>query len=122
MTTWQISEPTWQEAPAQACGIGNLPGYKRYRMDHGVSPKLSDKRATSQTAAFDHRVVAFLESRGWSRMDIGPNDGGIPNLKRCYKKQDAVVQIYETTARCTMNTPCRAYDGFAVSFYLPQAK
>lgn len=55
-------------------------------------------------------------------MNVGANQGGIPNVKRCYQKRGAIVQIYETTGRCAMNSPCTAYDGFAVTFYLLRKK
>jgi hypothetical protein len=67
----------------------------------------------------DQKVLALLQQKHWVAMKMGKGSG-IPNLRRCYRKSGVIAQIYETTGRCTMNTPCTAYDGFTVVFYLPK--
>lgn len=120
ITRWEISEPTWRWQSDQTCGLKDHDQYARVRMDHEVDSKLSNVAATRRIQALDRQVVRFLTNRAWSRIDLGPDTGEIPNGKRCYQKQGIVVQIYQTTGRCTMNTPCTAYDGFAVTLYLPR--
>ncbi len=44
---------------------------------------------------------------------------GIPDVWRCYQKDGTIVQIFKTTGRCTMNSPCTVYDGFVVITYAP---
>jgi hypothetical protein len=120
ITTWDVSEPGWRWLSYETCGIKDGDRYARVRLDHEVDSKLSNVAATRRIQALDRQVVRFLTNRGWSRIDLEPDTGGIPNVKRCYQKQGIVVQIYQTTGRCTMNTPCTAYDGFAVTIYSPR--
>jgi hypothetical protein len=126
LTDWRISskglpEPI-AETPEQVCQIEHLDNYTRRRVDHEVDKELTNAEATSRIADLDRRVLAFLQTRGWTRLAARTNNGGIPDLTRCYKKQQTVVQIYRTTGRCTMNSPCTAYDGFTVVFYLPRGQ
>jgi hypothetical protein len=50
----------------------------------------------------------------------GAANSGIPNRKRCFRKDNFIVQIYKSTERCNANSPCHVYDGFAVIFYIPK--
>ncbi len=118
LTTWQVSEPRQNNTPDQVCNIANMDRYEPIRMQHDLGSNIDDRSATQQIQRLDRKVVAYLRERRWSTMNVGPNRGEIPNVKRCYQKQGTIVQIYQTTGRCTMNTPCRAYDGFAITFYL----
>ena len=123
MKTWRASTPSLgggpDATPDRVCGIENPGGYEVLRLDMQLAPGLSDSAATAQIAAFDHKIGSFLTDRGWSPIKVSENHGGIPDLTRCSGKQGTVAQIYKTTGRCTMNSPCTAYDGYAVVLYLP---
>jgi hypothetical protein len=83
--------------------------------------KQRDADAHSRINTLDSTVTSFLANRGWSRMKLGRNSVGIPDLTRCFQREAAVAQIYKTTGRCAMNSPCTAYDGFTVVLYLPKS-
>ena len=123
IANWDVSEPqwNWELFPELACGIKD--GRHRYDtilMNHDVGSKLDNATATQQVKLLDDKVVRYLEQKSWAVMDVGPAGGQIPNTKRCYQKQGVIVQVYQTTGRCTMNTPCTAYDGFTVMIYTPK--
>jgi hypothetical protein len=123
MKTWRTSRPNLTAGPAaapyQVCGIENPDHYEVLRLDEQLAPQLSDSAATAQIAALDRRISRFLTGRGWTPIKLSGQRRGIPNLTRCFEKHETTVQIYKTTGRCTMNSPCKAYDGFAVVFYIP---
>jgi hypothetical protein len=116
---WVVSDVAGDAAPDQRCGIKNLRSYGLLRLELQLPPELSDHDADARISKIDRTVTRVLASRGWSAMKVSAKAGGIPDLSRCSHKQTAVAQIYKTTGRCTMNSPCRAYDGFAVMLYLP---
>jgi len=124
METWRVSKADLAAGPGstpeQVCGIENPGSYRTVRFDRQLSFDLSDTAATAQTTSIDENVSRFLTSRGWKPIKVSTHSHGIPDLTRCSRKETAFVQIYRTTGRCTMNSPCTAYDGFAVVFYLPR--
>ena len=122
MTSWDVSVPDWNWArfPERACEIKDANAYDVVLMNHDVDSKLDDKSATREVQALDRKVVRYLEEERWVAMHVWPNGGGIPDTRRCYQRQGVVVQIYQTTGRCTMNSPCTAYDGFTVMVYTPK--
>lgn len=124
MKAWRASTVSLTEgpdtAPDQACGIEKPGTYEALRLDTQIAPDLSDSAATSKIAALDRKISSFLADRGWTPIQIGGKHNGIPDLTRCSGKQRVIAQIYKTTGRCTMNSPCAAYDGFAVVLYLPK--
>lgn len=122
MTTWNITQPNWPIVPDQSCSIRDPDHYERSRLDHEIGSDIEEKRATHQVALLDQKVTLYLKQHHWAAMDVGQNGREIPNVKRCYQKQGVIVQIYQTTGRCTMNSPCTAYDGFAITIYLPKTK
>jgi hypothetical protein len=90
LTDWRISskglpEPI-AETPEQVCQIEHLDNYTRRRVDHEVDKELTNAEATSRIADLDRRVLAFLQTRGWTRLAARTNNGGIPDLTRCYKE------------------------------------
>src|SRR6185312_5523130 len=124
MKTWRASTPSLgggpDATPDRVCGIENPGGYEVLRLDMQLAPALSDSAATTQPAGLDRKITRFLTDRGWTPIKVSENHGGIPDLTRCSGKQGTVAQIYKTTGRCTMNSPCTAYDGYAVVLYLPK--
>jgi hypothetical protein len=121
LQAWRASDVSSKGAPDQSCEITNLTRYKTLRLDLQLRPEVRDADANSRINALDSTVTSFLANRGWLRMKTERNSIGIPDLTRCFQKQAAVAQIYKTTGRCTMNSPCTAYDGFAVVLYLPKS-
>jgi hypothetical protein len=119
MAVWRMSHPDVGSAD-DACGIKNAGAYEAVRLDFEADEELKDAAATAKVKALDQKVLALLQQKHWAAIKMGKGGSGIPNLRRCYRKSGAIAQIYETTDRCTMNTPCTAYDGFTVVFYLPQ--
>jgi hypothetical protein len=107
-------------SPDRVCGIANPASYQVLRLATELAPRVSDSAATARIGALDRQITGFLADRGWMPISTGPNHGGIPDLTRCSGKQNAIAQIYKTTGRCTMNSPCTAYDGFTVVLYLPK--
>jgi hypothetical protein len=120
MAVWRMSHPDVGTGD-DACGIAKAGAYEAVRLDFEADESDDDAAATAKVKTLDQRVLAMLAQRRWVAVKMGKGDGGIPNLRRCYRKNGVVAQIYETTGRCTMNTPCTAYDGFTVVFYLPKA-
>lgn len=84
-----------------------------------VAPNTNDATTNREISELDHRVVRYLAQNGWSRMHLEEDEEGIPNMKRCFQKNGSVIQVFKTTGRCTMNSPCTAYDGYAIIIYLP---
>ncbi len=124
MTAWSEAResPTQNfSTPEDRCGIKELSEYEAVRLDHDVDLKVDSKSADREVKALDRRVLRALLRGRWIAIDMGPGRG-IPNLRRCYGKDGAITQIYETTGRCTMNSSCRYYDGFSVVFYFPKRK
>ncbi len=119
LTVWKRSEPGTYLGADMTCNIRSLKEYKRVRLDHEITAAIDDKSANEEITRLDEQVVSLLIHAGWSDMQLEA-DMGIPNLKRCYRKGNAFVQIFKTTSRCTMNSPCTAYDGFSVTLYLPR--
>lgn len=104
------------------CNIRDMENYTADRLDYEVPPTVDDQTASKQIESLDKRVVHYLRKAGWMRISTEGLAGGIPNYRRCYSLKEATVEIFKTTGRCTMNTPCRVYDGFAVIVYgLPKA-
>ena len=126
LAAWRASQESGSSGPdatpERLCGILNLSNYETQCLDQEVPSSLSDREATSQVEALDRKVVALLAERNWSKIDMGGPSKSIPDLTRCYRKQGAILQIFKTTGRCTMNLPCTAYDGFTVNSFLPKAK
>jgi hypothetical protein len=124
MKAWRTSKTNLDAGPAttpdQVCGIDNPASYQSLRLDIQLAPDVSDAAATAQIGALDRQITSFLADRGWTPVSAGAAHGGIPDLTRCSGKQKAIAQIYKTTGRCTMNSPCNAYDGFTVVLYLPR--
>lgn len=121
MTTWNVSKPDDHNIPGTSCGL-DLDRYERSRMDHQIGSDVGDERATRQIRLLDRRITSYLNRHHWSAMDVGDDRGEIPNTKRCYLKDETIIQIYQVTSRCTMNTPCSVYDGFAIIVYIPRTK
>jgi len=120
MAAWKKSEPkSWPPIPNPpvTCGIDDTV-YRRVRLDYESPFAFDDAAATRDVADIDRRVVNHLAHYGWRALDLGPDDG-IPTSKRCYSKHGVYVQVFQTTGRCTMNSPCNSYDGFAFVVYLP---
>jgi hypothetical protein len=121
LSVWKVLYPEWFEQWDTAetrCNIDDPTEYKRVRLEYGADMSLDDRTASKQIEELDKRIVAYLRNRGWSPMKLGGRSG-IPDLKRCFQKSDSIVQIYQITGRCTANSPCKAYDGFALTFYIP---
>ena len=119
MAVWRMSHPDVGSAD-DACGIKDSGAYEAVRLDFEADEELKAAAATAKVKAVDQKVLALLQQKHWVAIKMGKGGSGIPYLRRCYRKSDAIAQIYETTGRCTMNTPCTAYDGFTVVFYLPK--
>ena len=117
MAVWRMSHPDVGTAD-DACGIKDSRGYEVVRLDFEADEDMKDAAATAKVKSLDQKVVALLTQRRWVALKMGKG-GGIPNLRRCYKKSGVITQVYETTGRCAMSTPCTAYDGFTVVFYIP---
>jgi hypothetical protein len=114
--TTQNAVPDWPNA-AQ-CGIWNRYRYRTVRFDYEVSFLLdwtTDNRDVSELLG---QTLRHLVSHGWSGLYRG-NDPWVTYLQGCYHNGDAFVQVFKTTGRCTMNSPCYLYTGFAVIMYLP---
>lgn len=109
LAKWAKGDPGSAD-PSSTCGVGASSAYQRVRLDHEAA---GDDATANRATNLDKRVVAFLVGRGWSVKDMGAHSG-IPDLKRCYQKDGFIVQVFKTTGRCAMNTPCTAYDGFSV--------
>lgn len=124
LVVWRASKTSQPSGPVatpeQLCGIRDLSSYETQRLNQELPSSLSDEEATSQVEALDRKVVALLTKRNWSKIDMGGTSKGIPDLTRCYRKQGTILQIFKTTGRCTMNSPCTAYDGFTVNSFLPK--
>jgi len=118
MAVWRMSHPDVGTAE-DSCGIQDAGAYEAVRLDYEVDQEVKDAEATAKVKALDQKVLQLLTSRRWTTIKMGKGSG-VPNLKRCYRKSGVIAQIYETTWRCTMNTPCTAYDGFTVVFYMPK--
>ena len=118
MAVWRMSHPDVGNAD-DACGIKDAGAYEAVRLDFETDEEMKDAAATAKVKALDQKVVLMLVQKRWTAVKMGKGSG-IPNLRRCYRKSGVIAQIYETTGRCTMNTPCTAYDGFTVVFYLPK--
>ena len=119
LAVWRMSHPDVGTAD-DACGIAKAGAYEAVRLDFEADEDMKDEAAAVKVKALDQKVVALLTQRRWVALKLGKGGGGIPNLRRCYRKSGVIMQVYETTGRCTMNTPCTAYDGFTVVFYLPK--
>ena len=119
LAVWRMSHPDVGDTD-DACGIKDAGAYEAVRLDFEADEEMKDASATAKVKALDQRVLQLLVQKRWTAVKMGKGGGGIPNLRRCYRKSGAIAQIYETTGRCTMNTPCTAYDGFTVVFYLPK--
>jgi hypothetical protein len=117
MAVWRMSHPD-VSAAEDACGIQDAGAYEAVRLDYEADSEEKDAAATAKVKALDQRVLQLLVQRKWVAVKMGEGGGGIPNLRRCYRRNGVIAQIYETTGRCTMNTPCTAYDGFTVVFYI----
>ena len=118
---WRVSQVNANVAPpAQSCGIANLGEYNIVRLDLQLAPEVTDSDANSRISALDRNVTTFLSNRHWAPRKMASGRAGIPDLTRCSQKQAAVAQIYKTTGRCTMGSPCTVYDGFTVVLYLPK--
>jgi hypothetical protein len=121
LSVWKVSYPEWFEQWNTAetrCNIDDPTEYKRVRLEYGSDMSLDDRAATKQIEELDKRIVAYLRNHGWSSMKLRAGSG-IPDLKRCFQKSDSIVQIYQITGRCTANSPCKVYDGFSLTFYIP---
>jgi hypothetical protein len=119
MAVWRMSHPDVGTAE-DACGITNAGAYEAVRLDFEADDDMNDAAATAAVKELDQKVLALLTQHRWVAVKVGNGGGGIPNLRRCYRKNGVIAQIYETTGRCTMNAPCTAYDGFTMAFYLPK--
>ena len=119
MTAWNVTQPTLPFTPDSACGISDPAHYHRNLLDHEIGSDVDNQRATHQIELLDRQVTGYLKQHHWTVMDVGSHGGAIPDLKRCYRKQGVVVQIFRTTGRCTMNSPCTAFDGFSIIVYQP---
>ena len=119
MAVWRMSHPDVGNAD-DACGVKDVGAYEAVRLDFEADEELKDTAATAKVKALDQKVLALLQQKHWVAIKMGKGESGIPNLRRCYRKSGVIAQIYQTTGRCTMNTPCTAYDGFTVVFYLPK--
>ena len=119
MAVWRMSHPDVGSAE-DACEIKDAGAYEAVRLDFEADEEMKDAAATAKVKALDQKVVALLQQKRWVAIKTSKGGSGIPNLRRCYRKSGAIAQIYQTTGRCTMNTPCTAYDGFTVVFYLPK--
>jgi hypothetical protein len=119
MAVWRMSHPDVETAD-DACGIKDAQAYEAVRLDYEVDSEEKDAAATAKVKALDQKVLTLLTQRRWVAVKMAKAGGGIPNLRRCYRKSGVIAQIYQTTGRCTMNTPCTAYDGFTVVFYMPK--
>jgi hypothetical protein len=119
MAVWRMSHPDVGTAE-DACGMANAGAYEVVRLDFEADDDMNDAAATAKVKALDQKVLQLFLQRRWTAIEMGKGGRGVPNLRRCYRKSGVIAQIYETTGRCTMNTPCTAYDGFTVVFYLPK--
>src|SRR5262249_5930409 len=118
MAVWRMSHPDVGTAE-DSCGIQNAGAYEAVRLDYEVDQEVKDTEATAKGKALDQKVLQLLTPRRWAAIKMAKG-ASIPNLRRCYRKSGVIAQIYETTGRCAMNTPCAAYDGFTVVFYMPK--
>jgi hypothetical protein len=119
LTKWSRSDAGSDSDPNFTCGVGANPSFERVRLDHEVNgDNATVNRAISD---LDRQVVAYLKKHGWSVKAMGIHSG-IPDMERCYQKDGFVVQVFKTTGRCTMNSPCTVYDGFSVITYAPVMK
>ena len=113
-------DPRRLPIPELTCGVGAGTPHSRIRLDHEVSG--SNDKANRHISDLDRRVVRYLADHHWTRMNVGEG-GGIPDMKRCFQKDGSIIQIFKTTTRCTMNSPCAVYDGFAAVLYvLPERR
>lgn len=118
---WHESKDAVSGSPDQTCGISDPSDFRMLRFDMQLAASISDRDATAQVGVLDTKVSGFLKKHDWSVLKVASSGGGIPDLTRCYRKQSAIAQIYQTTGRCTMGSPCTAYDGFTIVMYLPKA-
>ena len=121
LADWKMSAPTYLYErmlgkPGMHCNILDMRNYTTDRLDYEVPPTVDDQTANKQIENLDKRVVHYLRKAGWMRISTEGRAGGIPRT-RCYAVKEAMVEIFKTTGRCTMNTPCRVFDGFAVIVY-----
>ena len=119
LAVWSMSHPDVGMAD-DSCGIKDSGAYEAVRLDYEVDSELKDAAAMTKVKSLDQKVVQMLVGRHWVAIKMAKGGGGIPNLRRCYRKSGVIAQIYQTTARCAMNRPCTAYDGFTVVFYMPK--
>lgn len=120
LSVWKVSYPEWFETwdtAATRCNIDDPTEYQKVRLDYEADMSLDGRSVNKQIQELDKRIVAQLTNHGWTPMKLGPHSG-IQDLTRCFQKNDSRVQIYKTTGRCTANSPCTVYDGFALTFYI----
>ena len=110
---WQVSVPDYVYGPGSCASfMWPLPYYTAGELAY-VDDSVDDRAPGKVIAALDKRVSRYLLRSGWLKIE---SSGGAPET-RCYRLNDAVVEIYKTTGRCSMNTPCRAFDSIAVAVY-----
>jgi hypothetical protein len=123
MAVWHMSHPDLRQSPPrpeERCGIQDTGQYEIVELEHEVDEDLNDEAATQEVKALNEKVLRLLQQGHWTAMKTGPNKEGIHSLDSCHRKDAVIVQISGETARCTMNTPCTAFDGLSVLFYLPK--
>lgn len=121
LTAWKVSYPEWfdrWDTAETRCNIDDPTEYTRVRLDYDADFSMNDRSANRQIEVLDKRIVHHLKKHGWSVMKVEAGSG-IPDLKRCFQKNNSIVQVYKTTGRCTANSPCNVYDGFTLTFYVP---
>lgn len=117
LTSWELTES--RDEP-QVCAFKMFDLYGTVEIDHTASSNLNDQDATAEIIALNRKIDNSLKQRGWSKMDIPlEHREELPRWVGHYSKKGVTIRIYLETARCTMNSPCTAFDGLQLILNTP---
>jgi len=115
LTDWDIQYPTGAPpAPFvprfqfKICGTGDSGSYMPITFVYGASSSLDNAAANAAVDKLIAEVTQLVQKNGWK---MGSTD--------CYTKGSVFVDFGKGTGRCTMNSPCTAYDILSVTLYIP---
>lgn len=116
LADWDIRYPAGAsetQSQYRVCGEKEVGNFLPITFWYG-SP-LDAAAATAVVDRLNAGVIELLEKNGW-KLHRSPPGAGVAD---CYAKELTFVELGKGTSRCTMNSPCNAYDELYVTVYVP---
>jgi len=92
--------------------------YDLISLRYFVPYNIENAVATSEINKLNSKVIKYMKDVGWPVVSVNDKFFSSSPDTFCYEKNGVVFSYTIGTGRCTMNTPCRAYDTLAANVYI----